>query len=327
MKKPSKYVIVLLTILILFLFPTFVFARAGGGESFGGGGFDTGGSSFDFGSSNSSSGGNINLSSLGWLFFLGNNNNSFAGGLFTLFFVIMIILIITRGRRRGRWGNMNGPMSGGNGGQQFGDGVNNTNRSMDQAGIQAQLDVLHQNDPDFDLDKFKGYVKKVFMAVQQGWTDRDQTVCRPFMNEDVYQSHDMQIGDMKETKVINVLKNIVVGSVDIARVDLDKDYDKITVKIRASMKDYKVSEDKPDKTIDGTSTAQQPPFTEYWVFIRKANTKTKIKNGLFDRKCPNCGAPISVSVAGKCKYCDALVVNGDFDWVLNEIIQKSEWAE
>ncbi|HVX92820.1 MAG TPA: Tim44-like domain-containing protein, partial [Candidatus Dojkabacteria bacterium] len=297
-KSLSKYIVVLLTILVLFLFPAFVFARAGGGESFGGGGYSSGGgSSFDFGSSNSSSSGNIDLGSLGWLFFLGNNNSSSSccTGLFWIFIIIIIILVITRSRR-GRLGSM------GSDDGNFGDGVNNTNRSMNQEEIKEQLDALHKKDPDFDLQKFKGYVKKVFMAVQQGWTDRDQKVCRPFMTEDIYQSHDMQIHDIIETKIINVLKNIVVGSVDIARIDLEKDYDKITVKLRASMKDYKVNEDQPDKPVDGTSKDQLPPFTEYWVFIRKANVKTKIKDGLFSRKCPNCGAPISVSVAGVCKY-------------------------
>ena len=92
------------------------------------------------------------------------------------------------------------------------------------------------------------------------------------------------------------------------------------------MRDYRVREDKPSELIGGSKT-QSPTFTEYWIFIRKANLKTKVKDGIFDRKCPNCGAPVEISVAGKCKYCEANVVNGDFDWVLSEIVQKSEWME
>ncbi len=92
------------------------------------------------------------------------------------------------------------------------------------------------------------------------------------------------------------------------------------------MKDYKVNEDSPEKVIEGNKT-QSPPFTEYWVFIRRSNLKTKVKDGIFDRKCPNCGAPIKISVSGECKYCDANVVNGDHDWVLSEIVQRSEWKE
>ena len=213
------------------------------------------------------------------------------------------------------------------GGASTGSGSSSTaGKSMTDDELKESLEKLKEVDPKFDEQKFKTHVKKVFMAVQKGWTKRDQVVCRPFMAEEVYQSHEMQIDDMKENKIINVLQNIVVGSTKIVRIDLGKEFHKITVKVRASMKDYKVKEDDKNKPIEGDKK-QTPPFTEYWTFIRKSNLKTKLKDGIFDRKCPNCGAPISVSVSGVCKYCDANVVNGDYDWVLSEIIQKSEWQE
>jgi hypothetical protein len=286
------------------------FARAGGGESFGGGGFDSGGSggsSFDFGSS---SGGNFG--SLGGA---GFNVGGCVPCIIFLIVIIVVIILASKGK-------------GGSGGSTSGSAGNipPTNRSMPPEEIEAKLKELKKIDKKFDLQKFKTHVKKVFMATQDGWTQRDQKVCRPFMAEEVYQSHQMQIDNMKRNKVINVLENIVVGSAEFARIDLDEEYHKITMKVRASMKDYKVKEDNAEKIIEG-SKEQTPPFTEFWIFIRRSNLKTKIKNGIFDRKCPNCGAPIDVDVAGKCKYCDANVVNGDYDWVLSEIVQKSEWQE
>ncbi|MBI2356878.1 Tim44 domain-containing protein [Candidatus Dojkabacteria bacterium] len=290
--------------LLLFFCTTSVLARAGGGESFGDGGFDSGGSSsFDFGGSSS----NTNYSS---------TSNFGGGNLIPLIIIIVILVIIASGRRRG--GVSTDTTS----------GTPNTpdHKSQSIEEIQQNLTSLKKIDPKFDEQKFKTHSKKVFMAVQKGWTERDQEICRPFMAEEVYQSHQMQIDSMKESKVINVLENIVVGSTAIARIDLGEEYHKIAVKIRASMKDYKVNEEDPNKVVEGTK-AQTPPFTEYWIFIRRSNLKTKIKDGIFDRKCPNCGAPIHVSVSGICKYCDANVVNGDYDWVLSEIIQKSEWME
>jgi len=204
--------------------------------------------------------------------------------------------------------------------------TNATNHSMTADEISEQMKKLKQIDEKFDEQRFKTHIKKVFMAVQDGWTKRDQKVCRPFMAEEVYQSHQVQIDSMIKNKEINVLENIVVGSVDFARIDLGTEFHKITMKLRASMRDYRVREDKLDELIGGNKT-QSPTFTEYWTFIRRSNMKTKVDNGIFDRKCPNCGAPIEVDVAGICKYCDANVINGDYDWVLSEIIQKSEWAE
>lgn len=301
----------ILVLLPLLISPIAVFARAGGGESFDTGGFDVS-SSFDTFDSGSSS------------------FDSFDSGTYTgdggfdctsvLFILVVIIIIVAIAKKKGG----NRPPTGGNTPTKVINSNIGTNSSMSTTEIKSELTKLKELDSDFDQQKFKTHSKKVFMAVQKGWTKRDQEVCRAFMAEEVYQSHQMQIDNMLDEKIINKLTNIVVGSMDFARVDLDNEYHKITMKVRASMKDYKVHEDKPNTVIEGAKT-QSPTFTEYWVFIRKASVKTKAKDGIMDKKCPNCGAPIDVSVAGVCKYCDANIVNGDHDWILSEIIQKSEW--
>ncbi len=285
----------------------FLLSRAGGGDSFGGGGYDSGGSS-DWGSSSFDNDGYYGG---------GTTSDSEGSACVGIGVIIILIIIIIASKRKG--GMTSGTTTVSSGG-------NATNKSQNASEIKENIAKLKELDPQFEEQKFKTHIKKVFMAVQEGWTERDQAVCRPFMSEEVYQSHQMQIDNMKKSKIINVLENIVVGSTEFARIDLGDDFHKITMKVRAAMKDYKVNEDKPEKVVEGDKK-QSPPFTEYWSFIRKSNLKTKVKDGIFDRKCPNCGAPIDVDVAGKCKYCNANVVNGDYDWVLSEIIQKSEWQE
>jgi len=285
-----------------------VLARSGGGESFGGGGYDSG----------SSSGGSSWGSSSDYDYSSGGTGGGSSVGFWIL--VIIIVLVIIFSKKGG-----NPPANGSNPDGYSGD-IKPTNQTMSEEEIKENLKKLKEIDPQFDMQKFKTYAKKVFMAAQEGWTNRDQKVCRPFMSEEIYQSHQMQIDNMKKNKTINVLENIVVGSSEVVRIELGEDYHKIAMRVRASMKDYKVKEDKPEVVIEG-SKQQTPPFTEFWIFIRKSNLKTKVKDGIFDRKCPNCGAPIDIDVAGICKYCNANVVNGDYDWVLSEIVQKSEWKD
>ena len=43
------------------------------------------------------------------------------------------------------------------------------------------------------------------------------------------------------------------------------------------------------------------------------------------KKCPNCGAPLDLDLAGICKYCRAPVMSGEFDWVLTRIEQLSSY--
>ncbi len=285
-----------------------VLARSGGGESFGGGGYDSG----------SSSGGSSWGSSSDYDYSSGGTGGGSSVGFWIL--VIIIVLVIIFSKKGG-----NPPANGSNPDGYSGD-IKPTNQTMSEEEIKENLKKLKEIDPQFDMQKFKTHAKKVFMAAQEGWTNRDQKVCRPFMSEEIYQSHQMQIDNMKKNKTINVLENIVVGSSEVVRIELGEDYHKIAMRVRASMKDYKVKEDKPEVVIEG-SKQQTPPFTEFWIFIRKSNLKTKVKDGIFDRKCPNCGAPIDIDVAGICKYCNANVVNGDYDWVLSEIVQKSEWKD
>jgi predicted nucleic acid-binding Zn ribbon protein/uncharacterized tellurite resistance protein B-like protein len=46
---------------------------------------------------------------------------------------------------------------------------------------------------------------------------------------------------------------------------------------------------------------------------------------LIEGNCPNCGAPISMNQSAKCDHCGALLRSGQYDWVLAEITQESEW--
>jgi uncharacterized tellurite resistance protein B-like protein/predicted nucleic acid-binding Zn ribbon protein len=46
---------------------------------------------------------------------------------------------------------------------------------------------------------------------------------------------------------------------------------------------------------------------------------------LLEGFCPNCGTPIEIADSTECPSCKALVNSGDYDWVLAEITQESEW--
>ena len=64
-------------------------------------------------------------------------------------------------------------------------------------------------------------------------------------------------------------------------------------------------------------------FTEFWTFQRARGTRTTGRSVL-DRVCPNCGAPLDMNQIGECKYCQAAVTSGRFDWVLSRIEQEDE---
>jgi uncharacterized tellurite resistance protein B-like protein len=97
----------------------------------------------------------------------------------------------------------------------------------------------------------------------------------------------------------------------------------MTLLIIARADDYKV-ELQSGKTLPNSTTNGE--FSEYWTFIRRPGAKTSLNsNGLIEGHCPNCGTGIVLNAGIKCGTCGSLIKNGQYDWVLTEITQASEW--
>jgi len=93
------------------------------------------------------------------------------------------------------------------------------------------------------------------------------------------------------------------------------------VRVDAVCADYEV-DDTTKKIVFGDRRPQ--PFTEYWTFQRGVGVKTSGTDGTFEKKCPNCGGPLTVNAVGECTYCKAAVTSGKFDWVLSRIEQAED---
>ena len=56
------------------------------------------------------------------------------------------------------------------------------------------------------------------------------------------------------------------------------------------------------------------------TFMRKTGVKTKAAASAAQSKsCPHCGAPLQITSAGKCEYCNSIVTTGEFSWVLADM--------
>jgi predicted amidophosphoribosyltransferase len=66
-------------------------------------------------------------------------------------------------------------------------------------------------------------------------------------------------------------------------------------------------------------------WTEDWVYQRSSDATTKTGAGTMNQRCPNCGAPLDLDLAGVCSYCKAPVMSGRYDWVLTRIDQVQSW--
>ena len=133
-------------------------------------------------------------------------------------------------------------------------------------GPAAGLSYLRQMDPSFDEQRFNDQCLDGFFKVQGAFANRDMTVIRTLLTDEMFSILQRDAGDLKQLKRINRLENIAVRTVDITDVWQETGKDFITVRIYANLLDYTVDED-TGQVISGSKT-EPVKFEEYWTFTR-----------------------------------------------------------
>ncbi len=102
-------------------------------------------------------------------------------------------------------------------------------------------------------------------------------------------------------------------------------FDTVHVRIKAQLRDNDAPHTVTDEQARQLARAKPlEPFTEVWSFVRRpgAQSKTDAAQG----NCPNCGAPFAGGASNQCEFCKAIVNSGNYDWVLAEMTQGSEFS-
>jgi hypothetical protein len=283
--------------LVLVAIPATSLARAGGGEGYSGGGGGYGG-----GGGHGGGGG-------GYLVYL-LIQLLFHYPIIGIPLLIVVVYVIYAQRQRGGGDDQSGFM-------QRGDEV------IDPQLESNILATLRQHDPQFSEPAFCQRVATAFYKIQQAWTEQDLKLVRPFISDGVHERFSLQFAEQRDAGVRDVLQGLAIDDVRIADVSAAGVFDEIAVRIAAHAADFRVGI--ADGQPRGGSMAVEP-FVEVWSFLRKRGALTDMsKSGLMEGNCPNCGAPIEINESANCLRCKALLRSGEYDWVLSEITQESEW--
>ncbi len=188
--------------------------------------------------------------------------------------------------------------------------------------VSAGIDSIKAHDPAFDQAAFLAEVERAFFVVQQAWSERKPEMSRRVMADGIWQQHKVQIDQYLAQHRRNMLDNLSIGDADVVAAHSDQSYDTITVRILAACADYDV-DDSSGKVVRGNRDVTQ--WREDWAFQRSSDATTKTGAGTMNQRCPNCGAPLDVDLAGVCSYCKAPIMSGKYDWVLTRIDQVQSW--
>ncbi len=322
-------------------------ARAGGGHSFGGGGGSRGSTG---GGSSFSSGGGGGHGFFFFPFFLGGGGG---GGAIIgiLFLIVLVVVAFVLFRLVRSWmsggGMARSAFDTGSTGASYGAGSvpapprsstpyddsrpigvpeglrgamlpGSSPVAMATEGTPDGIAAITAHDPAFDESAFLSEAERAFFVVQQAWTELKPDLSRRVMADGIWQQHKAQIEGYVAQGRRNVLEQLAVGNARIIGAHSDQTYDTLTLRFLAACADYDV-DIKSGKVVRGNRSVEQ--WTEDWVFQRASSATTKPKGGTLSSKCPNCGAPLDLDLAGVCSYCRAPVMSGRYDWVLTRIDQ------
>jgi hypothetical protein len=169
------------------------------------------------------------------------------------------------------------------------------------------------------VETFKSSVERSFFVVEEAWSELKPDMSRRVMADGLWQQHKAQIEGYVNNGTRNVLDGLAVGRVDVMHASSDDKVDTITVRILAACADYDVAV-ASGKVVRGNKH-DMSNWQEDWTFTRSSDATTKADGGTMQKKCPNCGAPLDLDLAGVCKYCKQGIMSGKYDWVLSRIDQ------
>lgn len=320
MKTMRKLIYILLAVMALSFAVPSVTAFADLGDfndySTNSGGSGSGGSNSSNSGGSGWSGGSNYYGGGGGYGYYGDDDDIDMGTVGTIVVAIIVVAVIVL--IFGSKGGGNGG-SGGNGG---GSAPARSSKPGADVNVKNNTDeivtAIRKNDENFSYEKYSAWVKEVFITLQMAWSERDFEKARPFEKEELYRQHELQIKKYIENNRINVLDRINVNQLYLHKYVREKEYEYLTVCIQSRMTDY-------IKDANTGAILKGDPNTEYhlrylYTFMRKTGVTTdpaRSNNSVV--ACPHCGAPTSITSAGKCEYCGFIVTTGEFDWVLSNI--------
>ena len=181
------------------------------------------------------------------------------------------------------------------------------------AGVAFQ--ALTRDDPATTWQSLTARIGLTFNEFQTAWAARDLARMRPLMSDALFSTQTYWVEEYKRQHLRNITENASIASMELAAVTRDAFYDAVTIRLYASSLDFTVNDQ--NQIVSGDRNRPRR-YTEYWTMIRGRGAKGPPR---MEKVCPNCGAPLDVTMSGDCKYCKVKVTTGQFDWVLSRIEQ------
>lgn len=168
-------------------------------------------------------------------------------------------------------------------------------------------------DPTFHEATFKSYVDNIFVKIYTAVMLDELDSVHHFMNDTVFETFSTRVQQLNQKNLRQMYDELNVKSTSIIDFQATDTNFIITVKLISRYLDYYLNKQTGDFVSGNTESRVEK--TNILKFTKKRNFLTQ---GVV-RKCPGCGASISVNTKGICDYCGTTYHLEDYDYILTEI--------
>ena len=137
---------------------------------------------------------------------------------------------------------------------------------QDRGDTSAGISHIQLMDPQFGEDRFKDTAMDIFFKIQGAWMNRNLSPVNSLLTDEMRNIFNEEINALLREIKVNRLENIAVRNVQIVEVWQETGQDFITVLLTANLLDY-TTDDSTGKVIAG-SNVDPVKFEEYWTFTR-----------------------------------------------------------
>lgn len=175
------------------------------------------------------------------------------------------------------------------------------------------IEELIKYDTNFNEGSFKSYVDNVFVKLFTAVMLDDMDAVKHFLSNEVYHEYKEKVLELNARNLMQMYDELNVKTSNISNVQItDTDFI-VTVSLTARYMDYLLRKDSGVFVSGNNQSRIERNYT--LTFAKKRNF---LQQGSV-RKCPGCGASVSVNTSGKCEYCGTIYNLDKYDYILTAI--------
>lgn len=178
---------------------------------------------------------------------------------------------------------------------------------------QKLIEEISKQDSSFDEATFKSYVDNMFVKIYSAIMYDELDTVKHFMTEDLYQQLKLKQKELNDKNLRQMYDELNVKSTEIINFQITDTNFIITVRLISRYLDYFLNKE----TGDFISGNNQTRVEKQNILILTKKRDSLMQKAV--RKCPGCGASLSINTNGVCNYCGATYNLEDYDYILTNL--------